>query len=252
MAGIEFEPRRKGAWQAAESDLRVEDLGRRRLDEADLDGLRQEPPELRRTDEGRLRARGLHKRQVADELERVAEAVIVEHEHAPRLRRRPGPWREARPESLGDGPPSHPGAPRSSPSRARNRRASAGGNPCCRSPRSCRAPPPARRRPSPWRSGRDFGARRPVRRARLHSRGGPRRPARRRQAPPPSDRASSAHCRDCDRGLRMGGLELERALGRDERVFEPAELAQGSGATAPCVRVGRSERGRRSKADRLK
>src|ERR1700685_4448276 len=38
--------------------------------------------QFRRTDEGRFDARLRHQRQIADELDRVAEAVVVEHEHA--------------------------------------------------------------------------------------------------------------------------------------------------------------------------
>ena len=58
--------------------------------------------QLRRADEGRFDPRRRHPRQIADELDRVAEAMIVEHEDAVLSLPGPGPGRIARPQRLAE------------------------------------------------------------------------------------------------------------------------------------------------------
>ena len=77
------EARAEGIGQAADRDLRVEWLPLRRpIDELHRGLRRQKPAQPRRTDEGHIDASRGHQRQIAKELDRIAETVIVEHQHA--------------------------------------------------------------------------------------------------------------------------------------------------------------------------
>ena len=89
------ETRAKSVGQAADRNLRVEERPvRRRIDESRRGIRRQKPAEPRRTNESHIDAGRGHQRQIAEELDRVAEAMIVEHQHA--LRIRPGPFQVAK------------------------------------------------------------------------------------------------------------------------------------------------------------
>ena len=78
-----LEARPECARQAADRDLRVEGLSvGRGIGESRLGLRRQEPAQPRRTHKGRFDAGRGHQRQIAEELDRIAKAVIVEHQHA--------------------------------------------------------------------------------------------------------------------------------------------------------------------------
>ena len=95
------EPRSKRARQAADGDLCVELLLRgRRANKTDL-GRVQETVQFRRAGECDLHARRRHQGQIAKELDRVAEPVIVKNEDPFSRPWRSPPGRKASPERLG-------------------------------------------------------------------------------------------------------------------------------------------------------
>ena len=97
------EPGGESARQAADGDLGVEAFARRPFaDEADPGERRQQAVQARRAQESRLGAGGGHQRQVAAELDSVAEAVVVHHQHALAGPAEAAPSGKTRAERLGE------------------------------------------------------------------------------------------------------------------------------------------------------
>ena len=199
----------------------------------------------RRTNESRLDAGRRHQRQIADELDRVAEAVVVEHQHALARLPRPLPGRKPRAERIGERSCPEASAPRILQSRVRNRRASAGGSPSRRRPRGFRALSAASNAASASAETPEVAQRQGFAAQR-------RREIRARCARPPISGERLLHAveleeriAEVDRGFGEFGPKRECALCRFERILEASELAQGAGAAAPGVGVAGLKRARR-------
>jgi hypothetical protein len=238
--------------KAADCDLGVERLiRRRRIDEPHPGLRRQEPPHPRRTGESRLDAGGGHERQIAKELDGVAETVIVEHQNALARPSRPPPGFEAGAEHL---------AKRLSPKPARLVSLESAIEVPERQHEAAFA------RPSLATAER-FG--RLERRHRLGEAAetaqgqrpaamGRRRRGRRRVCPAIGvERLLGTielqkRVAEVDRRLGEIRAQRKRVASGFERLLEPAKLAQRSGAARPRVGVVRRERGRRfERAKRL-
>ena len=85
IAGNRVEPGFERSRQAAEGNLRIERLRRwRAVDETDRNAGREEAAQSRRADKCNIHTCAHHQGQVAKELNRVAEPVVVEHKDARR------------------------------------------------------------------------------------------------------------------------------------------------------------------------
>ena len=101
--GHAVEPRAEGARQARNGDLRVElHLLRLALEDAAAERGADEAVELGRAEEMRFGPRRDHHREIAGELDGVAEPVIIDDQHALRRRGGAAPQRIAHAERLGD------------------------------------------------------------------------------------------------------------------------------------------------------
>ena len=119
------EPGGEGARQAADAICASKrSPGVALRDQANPSERRHQPVQPRRAQEGRLGAGAGHQRQVAAELDRVAEAVIVHHQHALAGAAGAAPSRESARRAPRRATCRRASALRSPPSRARNRRAS--------------------------------------------------------------------------------------------------------------------------------
>ena len=198
----------------------------------------------RRADEGRFGPRGLHHRQIADELDRVAEPVVVEDEHAVLPASRSSPRREARPQPVGERPAGQPARlvalePALEIAERQQETAFAGG-----------------RLVAAQRLGRlEHGQRLAVAAEiahcqRLAAQGGGVVGAQGAGAPVGLERLFHAvelqeRVAEIDGAFREIGLERERAARGVERILEPPEVAQRAGAAVPSVGVCGLERHRR-------
>ncbi len=239
------EPRVEGVGQAADRDLRVERLPiRRPVDESRRGLRRQQPAKPRRTDEGHIHASRGHQREIAKELDRIAKAVIVHHQHALGAMSRSPPRLKARSKGLGQrlslkparfvslkpafevAERQHEAAPAGDSLAAAQRR---GGVERFQSLRETAEAPQRQRLPQ-----QRLGQARPCR-VRLEIR------LKRLLAAIELEQPIA----EIDRSLRKIMPQRERALRRFDRFFEPSKLAQSSGQAAPGVRIVRSERCRR-------
>ena len=231
--------------QTADCDLRVERLmRRRRVDKTDLRAGRQETVQSRRADECHIHPRARHQRQIAKELDRVAETVIVEHEDALAWLPAPPPGRKARSERLGERLALKPARLVSLETALeiaeRQEKAAFAGDRFAAAERLgglkgrerfVEAPEIAQRqrfaaqsrsKARPRGAGAAIGEKRLVHAVELQER-----------------------IAEIDRGFGEVGAQRERAARSFERLLETSEFAQSSGATAPGVGVAGRKRGRR-------
>ena len=103
IAGNRVEPGFERSRQAAEGNLRIERLRRwRAVDETDRNAGREEAAQSRRADKCNIHTCAHHQGQVAKELNRVAEPVVVEHKDSLAGLRWPAPRRKAGSKRLGE------------------------------------------------------------------------------------------------------------------------------------------------------
>ena len=197
-----------------------------------------------RANESRLDAGRRHKRQVADELDRVAEAVVVQHEHALAWTPRPPPSRKSCAERLGERFAVKPARLVSFEAAfeiaERKQKAAFPGDGLAAAERLGRLerrerllePPEIAQRQGLAAQGRgEIGAR-----SACPAIGG----ERLLDAVELQKRVA-----EVDRGLGEVGPESESAFGGFERFLEASQLAQRAGATRPGVGVAGRKRCRR-------